>query len=507
MYRVLLVDDEIWSLEGIRKLFEWEKMGFTVMAQVTDASEAWEIIRRSEPDVVFTDIRMPEITGLELLNRSRAIGSASEFVIVSGFGEFEYAREALRHGAFDYQLKPIDRDDAGRLLEKLRRKLDQNRQARNSLLFEQLASGLPHPLELLKQRGFQAGGSYWQAAILCGEAGEEADGAASPFASVRRLLVPAGPDKTALILNDDQFLDRETLAAADCWAARHRLRIGISGVSDDAGQLSRLIREADMAASAFVRPEPGASRFASGGSAALDSAVGKAEKWMMSRNFEEITRIIDQIPALFREEGLGLYHATHLWNRFVIVIGKRLENGPQAAAIDFLDYEELVRRFGSLSAMGEYMRERFREVCSDAEPGTGKQPVRNDHFLALLEYVNQHFDQELSLGELAEKHFLNMSYCSELFRKVTGCTFTDYVAKLRMETAAELLCSGHYSASEVCQMTGYRDYYYFSKMFKRFHGVPPSQYAGRTPASGPVRGEASAFITKSQERSPCIGRN
>ncbi|MBW7453998.1 response regulator, partial [Paenibacillus sepulcri] len=148
MYSVLLVDDEIWSLEGIRKLFDWEKQGFTVTAQVTDASEAYDLICSTKPDVVFTDIRMPEISGIELLTKTRKAGIQSEFVIVSGFAEFEYAQEALRRGAFDYQLKPIDPDEAGLLLQKLKAQLDLNLEQERSAganMMKELTSGSCSP--------------------------------------------------------------------------------------------------------------------------------------------------------------------------------------------------------------------------------------------------------------------------------------------------------------------------------------------------------------------------
>lgn len=481
MYRVLLVDDELWSLEGIYKLLEWEKMGFRVIAQVTDASEAWEIIRSSTPDVVFTDIRMPEISGIELLNMSREMGSTSEFVVISGFAEFEYAQEALRNGAFDYQLKPIDPDDAKLLLEKLKGHLDRKQSAANIGLLEQLSSGSHHPLDILKTRGVVPCGKYWQAAVISGESSLSSDEAASFFGDLSCLSLSIGEEKTVVILNGSKPLDGETLSELALWAKRKNARAGISSVSEEAACLARLIREADMAALSgrFIQGKPEVSRFTAGGSASIESAAAKAEKWMLAKSYAEISRVLDGIPALFVQEDLGIYHAALLWNRMVVVIGKRLESCSPAETMDFLDYEDILHRFKDLSEMCEYIRELFKKICCCTDHGSVKGHHGNDHFMSLLEYVNKHFNTDLSLSELSEKFFLNMSYCSELFKKVTGYTFTDYVTKLRMETAAELLQSGTYTAEKVHLMTGYHDYYYFSKIFKKYHGVPPSQFLGR----------------------------
>ena len=113
MYTVLLIDDEPRILRGLHKTFKWGEMGFEVIAETTDSVKALELIFSLNPDVVFTDIRMPEIDGIELMKKVRAKGLDTEFVVISGFAEFEFAREALKVGALDYIMKPLDRELAG----------------------------------------------------------------------------------------------------------------------------------------------------------------------------------------------------------------------------------------------------------------------------------------------------------------------------------------------------------------------------------------------------------
>lgn len=480
MYSVLLVDDEIWSLEGIRKLFDWEKQGFTVTAQVTDASEAYDLICSTKPDVVFTDIRMPEISGIELLTKTRKAGIQSEFVIVSGFAEFEYAQEALRRGAFDYQLKPIDPDEAGLLLQKLKEQLDQNLEQERSAganMMKELTSGSGSPLEVLKTRGFTPKGEYWQVIMVSGKSPDDNGKLPSFITSVHHLAVAVGDARTLLILNGDRLEDEEELIPImDSWARGISEYVGISSAADDIGNLRRLIKEADMAASHyFVSAQPGAVKFTAAGSAGLDKVVRKTERLMLAKNDEEINSIMESLPGLFREENYGIYHAACLWNQFAVMISQRQECGQAAAVNDFLDYEELASRFGSLSSLCAAIEGMIRNVCHPAE-AADRHTSYNGNFMALLEHVNQNYAKELSLSELADKFFLNMSYCSELFKKATGYTFRYYVTKLRMETAAELIQSGKYSVDRISDMTGYHDYYYFCKIFKRFYGITPSKF-------------------------------
>jgi two-component system, response regulator YesN len=119
MYKVLLVDDEPWALSGIKNSFDWITHGFEVVADTTNPLEAQELIRIKRPDVVFTDIRMPQVSGIDLIKVTRQEGIDAEFIVVSGYAEFDYAQKALRLGAYDYRLKPIKIEESDELLIRL----------------------------------------------------------------------------------------------------------------------------------------------------------------------------------------------------------------------------------------------------------------------------------------------------------------------------------------------------------------------------------------------------
>ena len=124
MYKVLVVDDEYWALQGVCNSFPWDKYGFEVVASTTSSLEAYDYIRSIEPDVVFTDVCMPEMTGIELCIKSCEEGYPSLFVFVSGFDDYKYTREAIINGAFDYCLKPIDEEETDKILRRLKDTLD-----------------------------------------------------------------------------------------------------------------------------------------------------------------------------------------------------------------------------------------------------------------------------------------------------------------------------------------------------------------------------------------------
>ncbi|WP_252891512.1 response regulator transcription factor [Thermoclostridium stercorarium] len=111
MYRVVLVDDEPWVLSGLEELVDWNKSGFAVVAKFTDPEQALKEIIRIRPDVIFVDIRMPKMSGIELTASLKEHKIDSEIVFISAYRDFEAARKALQYGACQYILKPFDQNE------------------------------------------------------------------------------------------------------------------------------------------------------------------------------------------------------------------------------------------------------------------------------------------------------------------------------------------------------------------------------------------------------------
>ena len=108
MYKVLIADDEVWIGFGIKKLIHKSGQPFTVIGEAPNGIRAYEMVKKEQPDLLITDIRMPGLNGLELMRKLRAEENPVSVVFISGYAEFEYAREAISLGAFDYLLKPIE---------------------------------------------------------------------------------------------------------------------------------------------------------------------------------------------------------------------------------------------------------------------------------------------------------------------------------------------------------------------------------------------------------------
>ncbi len=119
MYRVILIDDDRWALKDIRKTFDFERFGFLVAGEYLSAEEAFRAIVASPPDLIISDIRMENASGLELVKWLKEKQIFPLFIIVSGYDYFDYAQEALRQGVFDYLLKPLDDAQVNQLMERI----------------------------------------------------------------------------------------------------------------------------------------------------------------------------------------------------------------------------------------------------------------------------------------------------------------------------------------------------------------------------------------------------
>lgn len=121
MLKVLIVDDEPFILQGLSVIIDWNSEGFEVAGKASNGLEALKFLREENIDLVIADIKMPEMTGIELLEKVRKEKiSDAFFVILSGYSDFEYARRALQNECLDYILKPVGQEELIKVLQKVR---------------------------------------------------------------------------------------------------------------------------------------------------------------------------------------------------------------------------------------------------------------------------------------------------------------------------------------------------------------------------------------------------
>ena len=118
MYSMFVADDELWIRERIISSIDWKKIGVAVTGEASDGEEALALCRKLKPDIIITDIRMPGINGLDLINTINEEKINSRLIIISGYSDFKYAQQAIKLGVVDYILKPVENDELVRIVKK-----------------------------------------------------------------------------------------------------------------------------------------------------------------------------------------------------------------------------------------------------------------------------------------------------------------------------------------------------------------------------------------------------
>ena len=133
MIKVLIADDELKICELIFRLIDWEAMGMSVIAVAHNGRETIEIIKNEMPDIVITDIRMPGYNGVDVIRIGKEYNSDIQFIIISGYSQFDYAQDAIHYGVSDYLLKPVKEEELTKALLKIKNRIEKNNHMYNQV--------------------------------------------------------------------------------------------------------------------------------------------------------------------------------------------------------------------------------------------------------------------------------------------------------------------------------------------------------------------------------------
>ena len=471
MYRVVIVDDEPWALIGIRKLIERNGNRFKIICETTESATALEVICKESPDVVFTDIRMPDLTGIELMQRTRAHGGDADFIVISGFAEFSYVQQALQEGAMDYQLKPLDLEKAEEMLDKLYKKLENKRSTNDLSFYISLLEEFEDSQSLLSTRLRHPPYKRYQVVTVYFKSAEYDDVVLLELGTKAQLTtLKLGPKKCVFIINSDE--DQSELIYRSLTSRENIVdRAGISLSSDGAHHVSMLLKTSDIASNdCFVDRSRRISQYSKGKKGLVKQCAERLLDALEKVQYKNAKELTSEMSDFFRANHLGIEDAVFLWNEIGIHTSEASDNSNRLMDFEFLDYSEMKEKFMNLEMLGEYVFEQLS--CQDRD----QLGDANNKFKELLQYTNKHFHEELFLKDLSTMFYINVSYCCELFKKVTGMTFSQYITDLRMKKASELLQNSSLSIADVCKSVGYSDYFYFNKVFKKNLGCTPSKY-------------------------------
>lgn len=502
MYTVLLVDDEEMVTQGFSRFVPWAETGFTVAGTASSVDKALAFLEKTPVDLVITDITMPVKSGLELIEAINEQYPQIKTVIVSGYSDFTYAQQAVRLGALDYLTKPINFGAMRTLLERIRAKLDEEKQrsGSNSQLQEILAHSIM--MNICNGLPFDESKAALYLDVTC------------PITAVRITC----RDKQPLPEDLPQEIAQTMGRCQILFPAENELLCVLEGERSPSEILKGLERLADLVAVGGFQLCAGVSEQVNGYAelrmASLQAA--KAMRYQKARNVsgvtcfrlmreiylnnkasaeQQITQLVSSLAAPDTRAGLiheftaalsametspdfSLTMAQRFCTELLIELDSPLQNLLPADYPRHVYLSESlmdVLSAKSLPEMQQYMVSHLQKLLHDLSQ---LDEAQND--LELIDrvktYIQAHFAENLTLTVLSEVFFVCPAYLSRLFKKKAGINFVDYLTNLRMEKAKEFLAIPTVKIYTVAEMVGYENPRYFSRLFKDATDVSPQEY-------------------------------
>jgi two-component system, response regulator YesN len=532
MYKLLVVDDEDWIRERLRYTIDWSKMGIEVIGEAKDGEEALELTEKLAPDIVLTDIRMPGIDGLEYIKRLRDGNNKARAIIISGYSDFEYARKAIKLGAFDYILKPVEDDDLTGVVRRCLEEIDSDKS--RDILLEKAKSQLKESLPLLRKELLTN--------LVNGFFSDE-DKILSEFAYVG--IKYKGNNKICFIVEPDGFMSQSGEHAWD----GHLLQFVVANIAQDflnklgSGE-SFFLQTGEIVCIVFSMAEENVlTRQVLSISNGIRKMTRKITGYSVTIGVGRCCKTLTGIAGSYSEAREALQYKAYLGkDRIYDIRGidtqhrpgyyklndlelllNNIKMGNKANSLSVLDnifkeiysnnkgicpidlkllymdiinsvfktvldanasfddfpefsyrFFEQLNRLQTVDEFHEWMADTIVKIIDSLGKykGTKKRKVIEK----AVEYINSHYTESITLNSVADKFYLNASYFCKIFKEEMGESFTKYFINLRVQKAKELMSDPTRKIYEIAGMVGYDDVQYFTKIFKSILGVTPMQY-------------------------------
>lgn len=498
MIRMILADDEPVIIRGIHKLIEWRNLGIEIVGEYTDGKAALEGILREKPELALLDIQMPKKTGIDILKEIFALDLTTKVIFISGFEDFQYAKAAISYGAEDYLLKPVIREELIESVERCIFKLDKKSEdsppenmdqetitAYETLIKMEEDSYLPVVAEILYTKEVNIHEEKLIRFSIMSNIEQYLKG--------RNLgIVFEKNNHMIVVLKEVEIRQAKELI----WDLMKQVedntgnRIGfiISKKVDSMAEIPSayltcldlagyLFFESMMKVPILTLDQPVFMRtvtveeFSECRSKMLEAMIiQNNEKWEKEYNY--FLKLLCEVSDGKKED--ACYHfCTTLRiceERFAAM---RLP-GLSLNMKEILETGRSTKNYRQMSAFfGEYILLYRSQIRSSV--------IKNDRkdINRAKAYIEEHYDENLTLEVLAGEIHMNPYYFSSFFKKGAGENFKDYLNKVRMKHAVSLLLSTDKRTYEIADEVGFRDARSFTELFQRTYGETPSSYRKR----------------------------
>ena len=535
MYKVLIIDDEPIIRKGLKNIVNWRQFDCEICAEASDGLEGAELIKKLLPDIIFTDIKMPEVDGLSMIREIRDVVPESRIIILTGYRDFDYAQEAVKLGAFDFILKPSKIEeltavvkravrelkflkDKTEEIDKLKKHFEQNVPVLREKLLYDIIYGINNDEEDIKAKMalFNVDIEKFILIVVENESDDEEnskrdqyDAHLYQFGIINTFdeIFSDSFDVISITLNNKRaaFVVRSLKNRSDYSELIHKkcaylqeiiqncfgftVTIAISTEGEGALQLPHKLRECQEALehkfyignNSIICYNDLNSFFKCEDYSLLENSQKTLLEGIKSGNEALVKARLIEISSYI--EGLGSTNRESLknffWNTVSLINNIRVsvstvENEKGAVSRDISSLFRMIEKSDSLKELNTILEDIALNVVTKVNSFNNKSIKLI--LKKAVDYLSSHYNEQVTLNEVAEHTYVSTYYISRMFKKELGKNFVDYLNEIRVENAKELLKDIRFKTYEVAEMVGIPDAHYFSKLFKKYEGVTPSEY-------------------------------
>lgn len=528
---IIIADDEKKICRLLEYLIEWDNIGAKLLGVAYDGITALELIREKKPDVLLTDIRMPGMDGLQLIEEARKQNAALKCIIISGYKDFQYAQQGLRYGVRDYLLKPINQDDLNRTLKKLVKETMEQKSSQEArmqlektvrnysgkfkrvylkIALEQKPEEKPETVlkEVRKINTSRVAEPGSRCLVVKADI-EYKDFIKDTYQllidkTMEILQVEFASDEGALTMeasDEGIFLllcqkrDREELIKAV-----NHVRDRVMGLQDLFPKIcfTAVISEPADTDEALIRQIQHSriamyNRLLTATDAVTELKIWNTRPEEKHALSSRISRLMENRPESFEAEEIKKYvnEARRIMRTARGITGLDVKMELLRLVRDYLDwlgqldtpldksgktayFSDMYGHCISLNQAFELLEETLIKALQEVLDHLKNKEIKPVAFAR--QYIEENKGLHIKLEDLAKNAGFSYSYFSHLFKKETGKTLTEYIQMVRIETAKKLLVEKERSVSEVAELVGYSDIKFFTKQFKKALGVSPNEY-------------------------------
>lgn len=509
MYKLLIVDDQIQVRNGLKKTVKWNDLGFSVVGDVECAKDALDFIQNNDVHVILTDIVMKDTNGLQLLDKVKVVKPQIKGIILSGYGEFEYAKEAVRLGVFYYLTKPVDFTELKKTFTEIKEILDKEQNEKEKIdnisessrkrVLNNLCKGIYTTNEEIEKRlkrdniNLFIDSIYCVARVKLKKSNNKVQDYINEVLKANKFkyyffendvkevvyIIYDDEEKTIMKLELQRLLNKLNME-------ENKIYIGIGNTYGGIMSLSASYKEAGEAleycalknvsciksySEVVINSKQDISLISETTKGTIIGFLDKCDR-------KEMKLFIDNLyKGLCEDEKLNIdvvysisvqiillivqYFNEHIDNSDVIIAELKLNI---RYIYESKDFEEI------LSYMRQFIDKAFNVIASRRSTSSGLL------IESVKKYIKDHYHENISLNNVAEEFYIHYTHLSRVFKEKTGEKFIDYVTKVRIEKSKQLLGDVTLKIYDISYKVGYDNPKYFSKIFKENVGMTPAEY-------------------------------